>query len=94
MTESIKTEKEIKPEKKLRFFGLGKLRPYLRAYRGIFATLVFCTLAVGVLNTITPLFQMYAINNFIAEKTLDGLLAFALAYAAVNVVTVDRKSVV
>ncbi len=88
MTESIKTEKEIKPEKKLRFFGLGKLRPYLRAYRGIFATLVFCTLAVGVLNTITPLFQMYAINNFIAEKTLDGLLAFALAYAAVNVVTV------
>ena len=80
--------KNVTPAKKLRFFGLGKLKPYLGTYKGIFLTLVLCTLSVGVLNTITPLFQMYAINNFIANKTLNGLLAFSLAYVAVNVATV------
>lgn len=81
-----------KPDKaaapKLKFFGLGKLKPYVRAYRGIFLTLIICTLSVGVLNIIAPLFQKYAIDNFIAKNTLDGLLPFALLYVAVNVVTV------
>lgn len=80
-------EKQI-PTKKLKFFGLGKLKPYLSTYKGIFLTLVFCTLIVGVLSTVTPLFQQYAINNFIANKTLDGLWAFILVYVALQVVIV------
>ena len=73
---------------KLKFFGLGKLKPYLKRYKLIFLTLILCTLAVGLLNILTPLFQRYAIDTFIAGKTLEGLLPFALVYAAVNVVTV------
>ena len=80
-------EKQI-PTKKLKFFGLGKLKPYLSTYKGIFLTLVFCTLIVGVLSTVTPLFQQYAINNFIANKTLDGLWTFILVYVALQVVIV------
>lgn len=85
-TETVKTEKPT--EQKLKFFGLGKLKPYIGAYKGIFLTLIICTLLVGVLNIISPLFQKYAIDNFIANKTLDGLLAFTLVYVAVNIATV------
>lgn len=84
--EKIKSEK--RPVKKLKFFGLGKLKPYVGAYKRIFLTLIICTLIVGVLNIIAPLFQKYAIDNFIAKKTLDGLLPFVLTYVAVNVATV------
>lgn len=73
---------------KLKFFGLNKLKPYLSKYKLIFLTLILCTLAVGVLSIITPLFQKYAITNFINAKTLDGLLWFVLAYVAVIVATV------
>ena len=72
----------------LRFFGLGKLAPYLSRYKSIFITLVACTLAVGVLNIITPLFQKYAIANFINAGTLDGLAWFVAAYVVVIVATV------
>lgn len=73
---------------KLRFFGLGKLKPYLGRYKGIFLTLILCTLCVGALSIVTPLFQRYAIDTFIAQKTLDGLWAFILAYVAVQVLSV------
>lgn len=73
---------------KLKFFGLGKLKPYLAKYKLIFATLITCTLIVGVLNILTPFFQQYAIDHFIAGKTLDGLWAFVLLYALTIFATV------
>lgn len=70
-------------EKRLKFFGLGKLKPYIKTYRVLFAVLIFGSVVASVLNTITPLFQQYAIDNFIANKTIDGLITFALLYASV-----------
>ena len=70
-------------EKRLKFFGLGKLKPYIKTYRVLFAVLIFGSVVASVLNTITPLFQQYAIDNFIANKTVDGLITFALLYASV-----------
>lgn len=78
MPNDTKTAETAAP--KLRFFGLGKLRPYVGRYKGLFATMVVCTILVGTLNVLTPLFQRYAIDNFIAEKTLDGLAAFIALY--------------
>ena len=74
--------------KKLKFFGLGKLKPYLAKYKLIFATLIACTLLVGVLNILTPFFQQYAIDNYIANKTLDGLWVFILLYVITILATV------
>ncbi len=87
MAEDKNKANGIMPQKKLRFFGLGKLKPYVSKYKGIFIVLVLTTLAAGVLNTIAPLFQQYAINNFIAYKTTDGLIAFTVAYVALIVLT-------
>ncbi len=72
---------------KLKFFGLGKLRPYIKSYRPIFVMLVFGALFTGVANTVLPLFQQYAIDNFIAQKTLDGLPWFVVAYLGLIVLT-------
>lgn len=73
--------------KKLKFFGLPKLAPYIKRYKGLFLSLIICNIVVGVLNIILPLFQQYAINTFIVGNTLEGLAVFAVIYAAVIAVT-------
>ena len=83
MTKKIKNNKKAEKTKGLKFFGLGKLKPYIKTYKGIFATIIIATLAVGVINVITPLFQRYAIDNFIANRTLDGLAVFIMLYVLV-----------
>ena len=83
MTKKIKNNKKAERTKGLKFFGLGKLKPYIKTYKGIFATIIIATLAVGVINVITPLFQRYAIDNFIANRTLDGLAVFIVLYVLV-----------
>ncbi len=75
-------------ERRLRFFGLGKLKPYIGRYKGIFATLLTGAAATSILSAALPLFQQYAIDTFIAKKTLDGLTVFALLYFAILAVSV------
>lgn len=65
---------------KVKFFGLTKLKPFLAPYRWMFLVMILGTIIVGVLNTVMPLFQEYAINNFIARGTTEGLLPFILLY--------------
>lgn len=70
---------------KLKFFGLGKIAPFLKVHKGIYITMLLSTIPVMACNTLLPLFQKYAIDNFIANKTLDGLGVFIALYAAVIV---------
>ena len=65
---------------KVKFFGLTKLKPFLAPYKWMFFVMILGTIIVGVLNTVMPLFQEYAINNFIAHNTTEGLLPFILLY--------------
>lgn len=83
----IKTAEKNEPAKKLRFFGLGKLRPYIGRYKAIFFIMIFANIAVGVINIILPLFQKYAIDNFIKNQTVAGLPVFTVLYAALLVVS-------
>ncbi len=72
-----------KKDASLSAFGIRTLSPFLKPYRKMFLTMIFCTIAVGVLDTLLPLFQKYAIDTFIAGQTLDGLLPFILLYLLV-----------
>lgn len=65
---------------RVKFFGLTKLKPFLAPYKWMFLVMILGTIIVGVLNTVMPLFQEYAINNFIARGTTEGLLPFILLY--------------
>ncbi len=72
---------------KVRLFGLPKLKPFLAPYKWMFLVMILGTIIVGVLNTVMPLFQEYAINNFIANSTLDGLVPFIALYVLCLIVT-------
>lgn len=67
---------------KLKFFGFNRLMPYFRPYRGLFAAMIISQLAIGAFSTVIPLFQQYALNNFIAPGTLQGFAPFVCAYVA------------
>lgn len=69
-------------EKRSGLFG-RRLVPYIKAHRRIFVTLILGALITSALNSVVPLFQQYAIDNFIVKNTTDGLTAFALTYLAV-----------
>lgn len=72
-------------DSKLRFFGLGKVAPFLKMHKGLYITMLLSTLPVMACHSILPLFQKYAIDNFIANKTLDGLGVFVALYVTVIV---------
>ena len=69
-----------KNEKRLPFFGLGKILPYLKNYRKDLSILVFGSLAASLIDIAVPLFQRYALNHFIGGGTLDTLPAFIAIY--------------
>ncbi len=65
---------------KLPYFGLNKLAPYLKPYVGAMTAMALFGVTSSVIDTVFPLFQQYAINNFIGGETLSGLFSFTLAY--------------
>lgn len=63
-----------------------RLGPFLRPYRGAFVSMLVFNGICALVDVVLPLFQKYAIQNFIEKDTLTGLLPYALAYLAVVVV--------
>ena len=70
----------MKDTKKLKFFGIGKLLPYMQPHRK--SLVIMCILSIGVslLQTFSPVFQKYALDHFVVMKTTDTLLLFILIY--------------
>ena len=67
----------------LKYFGIPKLFPYLKPYKFIMVSMVTLGLLGGLVDIILPLFQRYALNNFIGKNTLEGLKAFIIAYLVI-----------
>ncbi len=74
--------KNATEQRTLPFFGIGKVLPYLKKFRKMMVTMVVCGLAGTGIDLLTPQFQRYALNHFIAENTLDTLPLFIILYAA------------
>ena len=62
-----------------------RLTPFLRAYRLDFVGMLVFNGVCALVDVILPLFQRYAIGNFIEAGTLKGLWPYALTYLAVIV---------
>lgn len=86
MANNSSVSKQVPTTKKLKFFGFGKIKPYIVRNKWLFISMIVGSLVYGIVNIILPLFQQYAIDNFIVNKTLDGLLWFILCYVAFLVV--------
>ena len=65
---------------RLPWFGIPALVPFLKPFRRPMALMVTLCLAGGCLDICLPLFQRYAIDHFITEKTLDTLPVFIALY--------------
>ena len=65
----------------LKWFGIGKVLPFLKKYRARVAVMLICGLATGLVDTIQPLFSRYSLNHFVAGRTLDTLPLFICLYA-------------
>ncbi len=70
----------MKEQKHLKFFGVGKILPFLRPHRKYLAIMIFCGLASSAADIIMPLYQRYALDHFVGGRTLDTLAVFIAAY--------------
>ena len=59
--------------------------PFFKPYTKFFAVTIGLNLILAGIDVLVPLFQSYAIDNFIALNTLKGLNIFALVYVAMIV---------
>ena len=60
-----------------------RLGPYLRPRRRAFALLIAMNLPIAMVDAALPLFQRYAVANFIETGSIAGLWPFGLVYFAV-----------
>ena len=72
---------------KLKFFGLGKVLPFLFVHKKLYIGMLLTIIPVMACSTVLPLFQKYAIDNFIAGQTLDGFAIFITLYVALIVLS-------
>ena len=66
----------------LPFFGIPKLLPYIKKYRKTILLMVTLGLLSCIFDAGLPLYCRYALDHFVAEKTLDGLTFFILFFIA------------
>ena len=73
---------------RLKFFGIPKLLPFIRPYRKKLIAMIILGAAASMIDSVYPLFNRYAIDHFVAQKTLDRLGLFILAFMVVLIVQV------
>lgn len=61
---------------KLPWFGIPRIAPYIRQYFKKMIAIVVIGVFCSLVDAIYPLFNQYAINHFVGERTLDTLPVF------------------
>ena len=67
----------------LPFFGIPRLFPFIRKYRRTLMVMFFCGLGGTAVDLALPLLQRYALNHYIAERTLDTLPFYIVLYVLI-----------
>ena len=65
-----------------------KLIPFIKPYKKHMALIIFFMLSSAAIDVSYPLFQQYAIDNFIVQNTTEGLWQFSLLYLLVLIIQV------
>lgn len=68
---------------KLKYFGIPKILPLIKKYRGIITGMILMGITASLIDSIYPLFIQYALNHFVALKTLDTMGWFILLFLAI-----------
>jgi len=81
-------------EPHLPLFGIPKIWPFLKPYRGAIILMVSLGFLSSLIDAIYPLFNRYALNHFVGGQTLEGIPVFIALYLAVLIfqVLINYKS--
>ena len=70
---------------KLPFFGIPRLFPYIKKYRFRIIVMVLLGGASSAIDAFYPLFNRYALDHYIGERTMEGIGFFIALYLTVIV---------
>ena len=71
----------------LPFFGIPRLIPFAKKYKKAIAGLVIAQVFTSISDVLRPVLQKFALDHFVKEGTLQGIIPFALVYALLIVAT-------
>ncbi len=71
---------EEEKTKHLKFFGIGKIIPFLKRVRKLILIMVIFGLLGSLTDIILPLFQRYALDHFVGKGIFDSIAIFVIAY--------------
>ncbi len=77
--------KEKEKTVKLPLFGVPKLYPFIKPYLPMIIFMVTLGILSSLIDSVYPIFNRYALDNFVGKGTLDGLTAFVILYVAILV---------
>ena len=66
--------------KHLKFFGIGRIIPYLTNLKKLIAAMVFFGMIGSVTDIIIPLFQRYALDHYVGQGVFDTIAVFVTLY--------------
>ena len=70
-------------QKHLKFFGIGKILPFLKHVRGQILMMVTLAFISSIIDVVIPLFQRYALDHFVGLGVMDTIVPFVIVYVAV-----------
>ncbi len=83
--------KEKEKTVKLPFFGVPKLYPFIKPYLPMIIFMVTLGILSSLIDSVYPIFNRYALDNFVGKGTLSGLTSFIILYVAILVFqTIDN----
>ena len=65
-----------------------RLLPFLKPYRWLMLLLILTNILISVVDVLLPLFQRYAVDHFIEQRSLAGFQTFIAGYVVVIVLQV------
>ena len=69
--------------KHLKFFGIGKILPFLKHVRGQILMMVSLAILSSLVDITIPQFQRYALDTFVGKGTMATIVPFVIVYIAV-----------
>ena len=69
--------------KHLKFFGIGRILPFLKHVRGQILMMVSLAIVSSLVDITIPQFQRYALDTFVGKGTMATIVPFIIFYVAV-----------
>ncbi|MBQ3503200.1 MAG: ABC transporter ATP-binding protein [Oscillospiraceae bacterium] len=69
--------------KHLKFFGIGKILPFLKSVRWQILMMVILAFISSLVDVTIPQFQRYALDTFVGKGTMATIIPFIITYVAV-----------